>query len=411
MIRPNLGRGVRKATMLALAMLPTLVHARSVSLSEAWNRVREASPVLAAAVSGVRSAEAGLEQARLLPNPELELMTEEYGRSEVEVALTLPLEIGGQRWARVRAARAALDIAQLDEVMTRLQLRAETLRRLGSALALKQKIELSDTLLGLVRSSTADIARRVNAGAAMELDLVREQTELVSLQVEARGLERSYRAACRALAALWADTSDLDWEPVGFFIGRPELPDREVVLAKILGCPEVLCCSKAVEAARAELAGARAKGFPEVALTGGYLRNNEAREGAVRLGASMSLPIFNRNQGAIRAARHALAGAEHAAVQARLAREVKADLVLAELAGLFEVVDTGHAVILPAQRRVLSTLTRHYELGAIGILELIEVQREFHETSMDLIDAQGEWTSLAADLLEATSYELAVIKE
>jgi len=75
------------------------------------------------------------------------------------------------------------------------------------------------------------------------------------------------------------------------------------------------------------------------------------------------------------------------------------------------VVDTGHAVILPAHRRVLNTLTRHYELGAIGILELIEVQREFHETSMELIDAQGERTSLAADLLEATSYELAVIKE
>jgi len=280
MIRPNLGRGVRKATMLVLAMLPTLVHARFVSLSEAWNRVLERSPVLAAAASGVRSAQAGLEQARLLPNPELELMTEDYGRSEVEVALTLPLEIGGQRWARVRAVRAALDIAQLDEVMTRLQLRAETLRRFGSALALKQKIGFSDTLLGLVRSSTADIARRVNAGAAMELDLVREQTELVSLQVEARGLERSYRAACRALAALWADTSDLDWEPVGFFIGRPELPDREVVLAKILGCPEVLCCSKAVEAARAELAGAAPRASPRSrsrAATCGTMKRARAR--------------------------------------------------------------------------------------------------------------------------------------
>ena len=400
-----------KAGPLCLALLPVLAQARPVTMSEAWAMVRQGSPGLAVAAAAVRSAEGELVQARVLPNPELELMTEEYGRNEIEVGLTLPLEIGGQRRAHIRAARARLAIARLDERNVTYQLRAETLRRFGSALALKQKRQFSDTLLGLVQSSTADIARRVNAGAAMELDLIREQTELKSLEVEARGLERRYRAACRALAALWADTSGLGWEPTGDFVEHPSLPDPEDVLAKIPGCPEVLCCAAAVEVARAELVGARAEGFPEVALTGGYLRNNEAGEGAVLLGASMPLPFFDQNQGARRAAAHALAGAEHAAVRERLAREAEAGLVLAELASVSEAADTGYAVILPAHRRVLNTLTGHYEVGAVGILELIEAQRAFHETSMELIDAKAERVALAADLLEITSFELAVIKE
>jgi len=405
---PATGAG---AAMLVLVLATALAPARTVSFAEAWEMVRQNNPTLAAAGVAVRAAEAKLGQARLIPNPELEVMTEEYGRSEVEVALTLPLELGGQRRARIRAARAALDIASIDEVMTSLQVRAETLRRFGSALALKLQVEMDDTMLGLVRSATADIARRVDAGAAMELDLVREQTELKSLQVEARGLERTYRASCRALAALWKGTEAVAWEPRGSFVGRPELPDRETVLASIVGCPGVLCCNAEVEAARAELAEAKAEGAPELALTGAYVMNTEAGERSVLLGASMSLPIFNRNQGASRAADYAVTGAEHAAVAARLAREVEADELLAELAGASEAIDTGYAAILPAHRRVLSTLTRFYEQGAVGIHELIEAQREFHETSMELIDAQSERTSLAADLLEVTSYELTVIKE
>lgn len=411
MIRPSPTGAVRSAAMLGLALLPVLAQAGTVSLSEVWSRVQHRSPVLAAAVSGVRSAEAELGQARLLPNPELELMTVEYGRSEVEIGLTLPLEIGGRYRARVHAARAELTAARLGDSVTRLQLRAETLRRFSAALALKLKIEVADTLLDLLRSSTAHIAQRVDAGASMELDLVREQTELRAFEVEARGLERSYHAACRALASLGAEAPGIEWEPVGVFVGRPELPDRAKVLALVPEHPGILLSGNEVDAARAELAKARAEGFPEMALAGGYRRNSETSEGVVLLGASMSLPVFNLNQGAIKAARHAVSGAEHAAAGATLGRGAEAEQALAELAGLSESIDTGYAVILPAHRRVLNTLTRHYEQGAVGILEMIEAQRAFNETSMGLIDAMAERVSLVADLLEIAGVEPAVIKE
>ena len=71
------------------------------------------SPDLAAASHGVRAAEGNVRQAGVLPNPEMEVLAEEFGGSEsrqgydaakTTIWLTQPVELGGKRGRRKAVA-------------------------------------------------------------------------------------------------------------------------------------------------------------------------------------------------------------------------------------------------------------------------------------------------------------------
>ncbi|MBM3330330.1 TolC family protein [candidate division WOR-3 bacterium] len=397
--------------LLCFARLAVAAGAQDILLSEAWNRVQAGNPSIARAAIAVRAAQALLTQGQLPPNPELELATEEFGRGSLEVGITLPLEIAGQRRARVRTAQAGLKAARLEESATRLRLRAETLRRFATALALRDQLAAADTLQALLRSSVADMSRRVAAGAARDIDRVREQLELTALDVEAAGLRRRYDAACRSLASLWADSSDTCRRPAGSFVIGPKLPGQAELVKLAMSQPAVILAVNEVAAARAGLSAARADVLPAPALFGAWTRDPESGGSSTRVGASLPLPVLNWNQGAVRAARFGVAEAEWAAQQTRSDIEVQIDRLLAELANRSEQLDTGYSVLLPAQRRVLDDLSRHYEQGAVGVAELIAAQRVLHETTMELIESQAERVAHVADLLEITGVEPEVIKE
>ncbi|MFO7652068.1 MAG: TolC family protein [bacterium] len=391
--------------VVALGLAPLVAQARPVTLAECWGLVQTRSPAMAGAAAGVRSATAAQRQSRVLPNPELELAAEDFGRGAIEVGLSLPLDFGGRRLARVRTARAAVAAARLEEDVVRLRLRAETLRRFGAALALKHKLAVTDTLLGLVRHSSAGVERRVDAGAAPDVDLLRARMEVQGLELESRGVALQYGAACRTLAALWADSSGEAWEPAGGFLaapaGEPSPPSDDNPAAQLERAT--------VEAARAELASARAEGWPSLGVTGNYARDDGP--GAVTLGATASLPLFDRNQGGVGVARHELARAELASVEGRAERAAAVERLRAEMATVGEAVAVGRTVMVPTQQRVLEALTRQYEQGAAGILDVIQAQRELHESAMELTEHEAGLAALAADLLELSGHEPVVFKE
>ena len=84
-----------------------------------------------------------------------------------------------------------------------------------------------------------------------------------------------------------------------------ELPEydqdrtREIVLATH---PEVRSAKVGIERAQATYRRAEAEPTPNVTITGGYVRQYETRSQDGRIGVSVPLPTFNRNQGNVSAA-------------------------------------------------------------------------------------------------------------
>jgi cobalt-zinc-cadmium efflux system outer membrane protein len=86
-----------------------------LTLGDAVAKAQQAAPRLQGADAALRVAEANVQMSGLLPNPTLSVEAENvmgsgryagFGGGEKTVSVSVPLELGGKRQARVRVAQA-----------------------------------------------------------------------------------------------------------------------------------------------------------------------------------------------------------------------------------------------------------------------------------------------------------------
>jgi cobalt-zinc-cadmium efflux system outer membrane protein len=384
-----------------------IVNAKTLDFEQIKLKVLNNNPGLSAGNSAVKAAEAEIRQAGAIENPELEISSEDFGENEIEVVLTQPVEIGGKRKARIQLAQKALKAKELENHATRLGLEAEIIRRCVPILGLQKKIAILDSLASVMEESLTDIKRRVLAGAAMEADALRTEMELDELFMEKATLNRQLNRRKKELAALWGNTDDEDIQLACTLNATISLLPRPEILKKISEHPEMKLLKLNRETAAAEIRQLKAETFPELAISGGYLRNNED---AVIAGISISLPLFNRNKGAILSKSHemAVAGKEFQAFFVE--RTTKAGTILSEIENTTEAFSVLTEKLQPKAKNVYALLERYYELGNISILEVLESRRNLLEINLRRIDLITDKALLAADLMELTGIQIQIIQ-
>src|SRR5512133_2188234 len=159
------------AVVMLLAAAGPARAGAPLTLAEAVERALEQSPEVRAAAAEVRAARARLAGAStLLPaNPEVSAAAGARdgpgGRSaEWEVAISQRVELGGQRGARVSAARAALGAAEARLEGARGRISAETRERVGRAAAARLRGELAAEAQRLAEDAARAAERRLQAG-------------------------------------------------------------------------------------------------------------------------------------------------------------------------------------------------------------------------------------------------------
>ena len=140
----------------ASAQDPTVRRARSeassiLTIQEAVARAIERGPASAAAAARFQAADANVDQARALPNPELAVEGENFlgtgqYRSfeslETTFSVSQTVEIGGKRGARVRAAEADRTAAQYGLSATELELAKQVKFAFTEAVAAEAAVKL-----------------------------------------------------------------------------------------------------------------------------------------------------------------------------------------------------------------------------------------------------------------------------
>ncbi len=122
-------------------------------------------------------------------------------------------------------------------------------------------------------------------------------------------------------------------------------------------------------------------GFPQQAFgPAGGLERVRGQFNYVTAGAMVTVPLWNRQQGALVAAMAARTAAEARAESAKLT----AAFEIAEARVRFEQARRAVAVyqdgVLPLARRNLETVRETYELGRATVLDVLTEQRRFLET-------------------------------
>jgi len=369
-----------------------------VALARALELALSRNPRLSAGAASVRAAEARQHQAAMLPNPELEAEVEDVGLTGEErgfdasiytLRVEQTLELGEKREKRRRAAAVQTDIAAWHLRSTRLDLIAEVKVRFIDLLAAQERLRVVEASHELGRKVRNTAAERVKSGKVAALELTKANVELTGRRVELRRAERQLASAQTALAALWnatpANAASLRAE--GTLLQVPELPDRAALEARLGGSPELARCESEEDLALAVVAREKAVRIPDVTLSAGISHERDSGNERALLAVSLPLPLFDRNQGNIAAARAEVDRAR----EKRRATEVQ---LRAELAGQWQQLQTAlqettaiRKDMLPGALEAFAAAEEAYRSGKLEYLDVLDAQETLFEAEMQLLDA------------------------
>jgi cobalt-zinc-cadmium efflux system outer membrane protein len=384
---------------------------QGLSLDDAIAMAIALEPGLRAARADLDVARAMRTQAGLRPNPStsVEYRGEPGGTdNQTMVSVQWPLDLS-RRAGRTNVADREIAASELALLDRQRMLAADVRSRYGDVLGGIRDLALLDDLVAAAARQRDLLRSRVQEGASppLERDLI--QVELQRLQSD-RLLQ-----AGRIEAALVALKRSVGAEPEAPLLVRDTLEtlvQRESVSTS--GVPDGSAFEQQrpdirEAAARIAIADAKAEraardGRIDVSLFGSYQRMDAgfpqfalAQDGGLERirgvfhyisgGAMLSIPLFNRNQGEIAAARaeQASAQASHDATRLSAKSEVAAARILDARTHEAARMYGGDAQTLARQN--LEVVNQSYGLGRVTVFDVLAEQRRFLEVQRAYTDA------------------------
>lgn len=331
------------------------------------------------------AADARADQARALPNPSLSYDLESVygsgpysgrGNGESTLALSQPLELFGQRRARIDAARAEADATGIRSEQLRWQAAARLAEAYALAEAATRRHDLAVEALSLAEQDADAAEALVREGREAELRGVQARAETAAARAaldEARAIKDAEFARLTAVALLDTPPDDIGESLLDRAAPTHAEEDHEPLAVRIAAAD--------MEAAGRRITLEERRSRPDITATLGQQRFRETGDNAVSVGLTLSIPLFDRNRGGIRAAY-----AEQRAAEARLfaqQQEVRADRMAAEAAlrvsgSRTDAADSG-----------VEAAAEAYRLARIGFDAGRISQLELRNTRAALVAARG----------------------
>ena len=378
-----------------------------LTLEQALALVAAHQPELALARLDVAAAEGRRQQAGLLPNPTLAAEAENFGGrgdrtgtavTEYTVQLEQPLELGGKRGKRVRVAECERQLAAFDLAAAQLEAQAETRRRFTALLAAQARVALEEEQLALTEEFCRAADLRVKAGRASPLESTRAQIELTKQRVAREQAVAARQAARVQLAALWNSVMPRFTTAAGEVQELPELRALDQLLPELPRNPDVARHIMEVEQRRAALEVVRAARIPDLNASAGMRWFNDNNEYAFVAGLSLPLPVFDRQQGALREATALLLKAEQAQRAALVRAQTALTTAHQNLAAARAKALALQNEIVTGAEQTLAATRAGYAQGKFAYLDVLEAQRTLGEARLARLDALAECRQAASDI-------------
>lgn len=395
----------------ALCMLgagPALAQKDALSLDEALRRagaVADAeadNPRLIGPRADVEAAEALVGQARLRPNPEASFEAENVAgsgpftgtqSSEYTLSAGLPIELGGKRAARIRAAESELAVARLRGEASLADLGQAVRERYVAAVAAQQRVALEQGVYDR-NGELLRVARAlVDAGREPPLHALRAESALAQAEAELKAAQAIALAARFSLGALLGGEGVPSVDPA-----FPDLAPPAETLAAYSGLePRIAMAER--EAAQAAVGLERSLGRPDLTASAGLRRFEDSNDQALVFGVSVPLPLWNRNQGNVAAAGARARGA--AAREAVALSDYRQQVAEARAAflGARARGDTLEQKSLPQAEEALRLADLGYRNGKFALLDVLAAADARDTIRRSLIDAREEQGRAAATLI------------
>jgi cobalt-zinc-cadmium efflux system outer membrane protein len=400
--------------LLALCLVPRAAAAQAVappqaasagfldpvhglSLDEAMTRALAQEPSLRAAKSTVDVARGMQVQAGLRKNLSFsaELRGEPAGSdNQTMLSVEWPLDLF-RREGRVAVAEREVTAVELSVANRERVLASDVRARFGDVLAAVRDLAVLEELMTAVNRQHDLLRARVEEGASPPLD-----RDLLAVEAHRLDADRLLQLG-RVERAMFDLKRVVGIAPTDVLRLKETLDDvvtRESVAPIPTAAAEqrsdVREARSRIDVSDAKIARAAREGRFDVTVFGGYMRMDSGfpQQGLsatgtpepirglfhyVTGGATVTLPVFNRNQGEISAARAERAGVVTAHEAARLSAETEIASARAGDQRAQEAVRVYSGEVRMLARQNVNVVRQSYELGRTTIFEVLNEQKRF----------------------------------
>ena len=393
-------RTVAVCAVVCFQAATAAAQGRTLTLAEVLARAREQAPQIVSARLAVEESRGRLLGAsvRSQANPEIDASLGRRDGSGVrytdfQLGLGQSFEPGARRSARIDGANAAIaqSSANVDEVTrTVLRLAAAAYYR---AVHANDRIKLLNNTHDLALNIYTTADRRFKVGDIAVLDVNIARASLARVRAEREGAEASKALALGELRQLLRLETDVD---VAGSLSAPAETDLSVSLQTASQRPELRALEAGVQEAEAELKLGGSFSKPEYGV--GIRYSREEGDQILMGGMTITLPMFSKGQEqrAVGSARSARLRAELDAARTRVQLEVR---------GAFDAYSRRLAAVRVLEAEAIPGLdeneqltTRSFEVGQLGLPDLLLIRREILDTRAQYLDALLEAALARIDL-------------
>lgn len=396
-----------------------------LSLEQAIERALGREPGLRAARADIEAARGMVIQAGLRPNPTLsaEQRYEPSGTDrQFTVGMEWPLDLF-RRPGRVVVAERELEAVEQSVADRERMLTAEVRMQMGEALVAIQELTITDELLSVAKRSQELLSRRTEEGAAppierdlMEVDLRRLEAERITqaghVDHALIALKRllgfapetplKLRDSLETVVLRASQTADLAHDASVGEVDRADVREAQAQVRLADARIDRMQREGRVDASLFASYMRMDTGFPQRGFgTGGAVERVRGQFNYAVAGVSILMPLRNRNQGAIAAARAERAAAEARVEAAQLTAHAEVASARTREAHAHQAIGLYTTSARPLGRRNLDVVAETFELGRATIFDVVAEQRHYLELERAYVAALREAFEARTDLERA----------
>lgn len=376
-----------------------------LNLQEAGQRFSTCNLELIAERYNIDMAEAEVIQARLFENPVISLEQNVYNRlngkyfdmgreGEAVVEVEQLIYIAGQRNKRVRVEKLNKEMAvyQFEEVLR--TLRSELNTKFIELYYTEKSLSVYDKEIDYLQRLLEVMKEQNEKGNISLLEKSRIQALLLSLQQERNETSNRVISLQGDMKLLLGLNATEVFEPV-----FDETVLKQVDIASIpfielnnrlAERPDIKMARTNIQVSRANVSLQKSLAFPEVSLKGAYDRAGNFCDNYFAIGLSVSVPIFNRNQGNIKSARLSVLQNTNREELARKQAENELFTSYARLEKAVKLYNTSNSELERDFEKIIDGVNSNYSKRNISLLEFIDYYQAYKETCLQLYQTQKD---------------------
>jgi cobalt-zinc-cadmium efflux system outer membrane protein len=378
-----------------------------VTLEQVQKIAGESNPTLRQAEAEIRAAKARQQQSGLYPNPTVAYTGDEIRGGSVgggkqgffvQQTVVTGRKLGLSRDVLGKEVRLAEIEAEEQKIRVQSAVKMAFLRVLAAQELLFARRDMS----GIAQDAVETQRRLMNTGQADESEVLEDEVEAQRMRMSARMQENTLREEWRSLAAVIGQP-DLPLATVAGDLekGWPEVNEEEAVESIAKQSPAVRIAETAEARAQSVLERTRREAIPDVQIRGGVEYNNELLgsapfakgwEGIAEV--AVQIPVFNRNQGNVTAARADIDRAKLEKQRIALTLRERAASVVDQYANARLMAMEYRDEMLPRAKKAYGLMAEKYGQMLASYPRVLDSQRKLYELQIEYIAAlESVWTN------------------